>query len=604
MQFNSVSNTTAMSTIDHIYTNAKFRCSDAVVLSFGDSDHDLIGYTRFSKSPPVPARIILKRSYKNFDSKAFLSDVSKIDWSEVYSCTDVDEATDCFTRKFRFILNEHAPWTRIQQRKTFCPWITEETKELMKQRDQWKQAAKNLALVSNIACPAQIHAWTQYKKFRNQINNRKKSEEKTYKSNKMEEIADRPELVWKSAKSFMGWKSTGIPTQLKVDGVLVTSARKIAELMNNFFLNKVETIRAGIAFARFNMDKVHSIMVNKTCRLQLHHVSLVKVTKILKSLSNSRSTGTDELDNFSVKIAADLIAKPIHHIVTMSIMQKKFPQGWKYSKVIPLHKKDETLERKNYRPVAILSPLSKVIEKIIYEKIYNYFSRNKLFHPNLHGYRKHRSTQTALLQMYNKWVQAASDSQLSGVVLLDLSAAFDLVDPELLLQKLRVYGFDNDIMSWVESYLTNRFQAVWIDHAMSDFLPSRVGVPQGSNLGPLLFLIFYNDLPFLLKSEADAYADDTSMTVAGDTLEEIGTRMTGNCEIVSSWMKGNKLKLNATKTHLLTVGTAARLRMQETSLVVSMDGFILNESEDKVETLLGVQIEPNLKWHKQVEVEV
>ena len=91
------------------------------------------------------------------------------------------------------------------------------------------------------------------------------------------------------------------------------------------------------------------------------------------------------------------------------------------------------------------------------------------------------------------------------------------------------------------------------------------------------------------------------MTVAWDTLEEIGTRMTGNCEIVSSWMKGNKLKLNATKTHLLTVRTAARLRMQETSLVVSMDGFILNESEDKVETLLGVQIEPNLKWHKQVE---
>ena len=89
-------------------------------------------------------------------------------------------------------------------------------------------------------------------------------------------------------------------------------------------------------------------------------------------------------------------------------------------------------------------------------------------------------------------------------------------------------GFDNDILSWVESYLTNRFQAVWIDHAMSDFLPSTVGVPQGSNLGPLLFLIFYNDLPFLLDCEADAYADDTTMTVAGDTVEEIGTKMTDN----------------------------------------------------------------------------
>ena len=123
MQFNSVTSTTAMSTIDHIYTNAKFRCSDPLVISFGNSDHDLIGYTRFSKNPPVPARIILKCSYKNFDSKAFLSDVAGTDWSEVYSSNDVDEPTEYFTRKFRYILNVHAPWTKIQQRKTISHQI-------------------------------------------------------------------------------------------------------------------------------------------------------------------------------------------------------------------------------------------------------------------------------------------------------------------------------------------------------------------------------------------------------------------------------------------------------------------------------------------------
>ena len=235
-------------------------------------------------------------------------------------------------------------------------------------------------------------------------------------------------------------------------------------------------------------------------------------------------------------------------------------------------------------------------------EIYNYFTRNFLFHPSLQGYRKHRSTQTALLQMYNRWVQAASNSKLSAVVLLDLSAAFDLVDPDLLLQKLRVYGFKNDILSFVKSYLTNRYQAVWVDHALSEFLPCHVGVPQGSNLGPLLFLIFYNDLPYLLDCAADAYADDTTLTVSADTIADISEKMTSNCEIVTNWMKGNKLKLNASKTHLLTVGTSERLRLQVSQVVVRMDGCLLQESEDKAETLLGVQVEPSLKWHKQVQL--
>ena len=196
----------------------------------------------------------------------------------------------------------------------------------------------------------------------------------------MAEVADKPDIVWKHAKSFMG--STGIPTQLKVGNELVTSAKKIAKHMNEFFLNKVETIRAGIASVRFNMSKVNGIMLDKTCHLELQHVSLVKVTKTLKSLINSRSTGIDELDSYSVKLAADLIA--------LSIKQKRFPKSWKYSKVIPLHKKEDVLERKKYRPVAILSPLSKVLEQIMYEEIYSYFKSNKLFHPNLHGYRKNR----------------------------------------------------------------------------------------------------------------------------------------------------------------------------------------------------------------------
>ena len=301
-----------------------------------------------------------------------------------------------------------------------------------------------------------------------------------------------------------------------------------------------------------------------------------------------------------VKVAAEVIAAPLHHIITLSIMQQRFPSSWKLAKILPLHKKLSILERKNYRPVAILSPLSKILEKFIYEKIYNYFSANNILHPNLQGYRKNRSTQTALLQMYDRWVQAAAGGQVSGAILLDLSAAFDLVPPDILLKKLKIYGVETEFLAWIESYLTDRHQAVWIDHVMSNFLPCEVGVPQGSNLGPLFFMIFVNDLPYALTCPMDQYADDSTLTATGKTTAEINSVLESNCAIVSNWMAENKLQLNAGKTHLLTLGTAERLRIPGNQVTVSMDGIILKERPEKSEILLGCAIDSNLKWHNQV----
>ena len=244
-----------------------------------------------------------------------------------------------------------------------------------------------------------------------------------------------------------------------------------------------------------------------------------------------------------------------------------------------------------------MSPLSKILEKVAYSQIYDYFTRNKIFHPNLHGYRGNRSTQTALLQMYDRWVGAAAAGQVSGVVLIDLSAAFDLVEPSILINKLRIYGLDENFLSWVQSYLTNRQQAVWIDHTLSEFLECDVGVPQGSNLGPLFFLIFYNDLPYSLSCELDVFADDSTETVSDKNVEVIGEKLTREGEKVSQWMLANKLKLNADKTHLLTVGTQQRLHTLPGPPQVLMDGVLLQEDEAKSELLLGCSIQSNLKWN-------
>ena len=128
-------------------------------------------------------------------------------------------------------------------------------------------------------------------------------------------------------------------------------------------------------------------------------------------------------------------------------MQECFPEAWKCSKVIPIFKKDDEQLAKNYRPVSILSPLSKVLEKVVFSQLYGYFTRNNLLSPSSHGYREHTSTLTALLQLYDKWAHAASMGKISGAVFIDLSAAFDLVPPEILLKKLRIYGLREDFLN-------------------------------------------------------------------------------------------------------------------------------------------------------------
>ena len=183
--YNSVKKSVEISCIDHVYCNFKHRCSTPRVIVSDDSDHDLISYVRFSKPPPSPSHTIRRRSYKNFIEEDFLTDVSTMDWSDVYAAEDVDVATETFTNKFRYILNQHASWIIFQQRKNYHPWIREDTKDQMKERDAWKARFKVLTSANpGEASDEQVSAWNEYKKVRNSINNKKPYEEAEYKKEK------------------------------------------------------------------------------------------------------------------------------------------------------------------------------------------------------------------------------------------------------------------------------------------------------------------------------------------------------------------------------------------------------------------------------------
>ena len=498
----------------------------------------------------------------------FRAAVKNIRWYEVYSCQDVDLAVDIFTRKLTEILDRMAPVKTFQVRTKYAAWVSDSTKEKIKVRDAAQLTAATTQLKEN---------WDRYKRLRNDLAVVKKREKLAWQQHKLEaceESGDSGKL-WKNILGWLNWSSTSSPTQLSQNGVLETSPLKMAELQNQYYINKVKSIRQNMpAQKKDPLVTLRQRMQGRSQTFSSAPVTPDNIEKIISSLKNSKASGVDMVDTYILKLIKSDIVPAVCHIVNLSLQSNKFPTKWKIAKVIPLYKgKGCKFDPKNYRPVAILPILSKILERAMFIQVLSHMDSNKYFNPSHHAYRSFHSTTTAMLQMYDTWLDAVEDGDLAGVCMVDMSAAFDVVDTEILLEKLKLYGFDQNVIQWTWSYLTHRSQGVYIDGSMSSLLAVEAGVPQGSILGPIYYTIFTNELPQVVH-ELDCplhddpgasiftiqcqecggvccYADDSTYTVRGQDPGILSEKLSRKYKVVADYLTDNKLKVNDDKTHLL-----------------------------------------------------
>lgn len=211
---------------------------------------------------------------------------------------------------------------------------------------------------------------------------------------------------------------------------------------------------------------------------------------MLQELSANKAKGTDDIGAYFLKLSSHIIVHSLCHIFNCSILNGVFPDLWKIAKVVALHKKGAKDLMDNYRPISVLCIVSKILERHVHKHMYSYLMSNNLLHPSQSGFRSNHSCSTALTNMTEKWLSALDKGDLVGIVLVDLKKAFDSVNHQMLLQKLKIYGCSSVTLEWFKSYLSDRNQYVSLHNVQSKSSEVLCGVPQGSILGPLMFLLY------------------------------------------------------------------------------------------------------------------
>ena len=467
------------------------------------------------------------------------------------------------------------------------PWLSPAMKESIK--------VKNKLYINRNKGDNKEEKLASYKLYRNKLNHILRITERKYYQDLLSEHQSNVKKSWQVIKTIINKrKYKPVNTKFKCNDTITEDGQVISNKFNNFFVNVGTSLAKNIPSSK--KCPTEYIVTNSTRLFILDPVSENEVLKILSNFKDS-SAGWDELKPLIMKSIKESIKTPLTHICNKSFSSGLFPSELKIANVVPIFKSGDELVFSNYRPVSVLPVFSKLLERLMYNRLISFINENKLLYDYQFGFQKGKSTYMAMVMLIDKISDALDRGDCVIGVFLDFSKAFDTVDHKILLQKLKIYGIKNVPLQWFESYLSERTQYVTYNSVKSTREKVNCGVPQGSILGPLLFLLYINDLSSVSEyCYSVLFADDTNVFISGENIDVLCSRLNEELECIREWLCCNKLSLNVSKTHYM-------IFTPRNKIVHDIDVKIHGVSVERVYAtkFLGVIIDSKLTWKPHVE---
>lgn len=554
------------------------------------TDHSIITINLTTeKNKPITYKKKM-RNYNSINEIQFQLDLKDEEW--LPDCTDTNKIADKLTHTIINMLNKHAPEKEISISNSHGNknWFNTEIKQKIKDRDtQYKRAI----------ITGEDSEWTDFKNKRNEVVKLIREQKQKYYAEKIEDKKHDPTELWKTLKTLVKGNVKNKKTGIMFNNEICEKDKEIAEKFNNYFLHSIEDITLSLNKSN-NCDYILENMNKPSSQLSnFKKLNFNELKTIVRNLNNKKSS-VDGINNKILKLSFEGIGDRFLQVINTSMEKGVFPKSWKTSTVVPIEKKPNSILCEEHRPINMVPCYEKLLELAVNEQIVEYVESNSILSKYQSGFRKNNSCESALQSILFNWKNALNNKKIIGAVFLDFQRAFETIDRKLLLLKLEYMGITNCTMEWFKSYLQDRYQVTKFGEEVSSNKKTKYGVPQGTVLGPNLFILYINDIvKYVNKCNIQMFADDTLIYIVGDDVNDIMSILNEELNVLNKWLTDNNLRLNINKTKYMIIKSKHNPLDVNNNVVLSINGSDIEKvSEIKY---LGVIIDQNLTFSRHAE---